>query len=189
LDCFNECRRVDPEPGEQVFQCLADCGGLRFQSLHYLKRGRVIDVLEEQRRPLRSDRMRRQRGAREILDVLSDDQLSAGVHGGSKNMSIFGMVCHLRNQMLITVNSRFREIAPNFGFAVQGLFVREAELHPQGSAYLSHDLIRPLWLIETRACRQPKQGVRQRHGDTRIQYDRASALHLAEPPSGMTFRS
>jgi len=109
--------------------------------------------------------IRRQRGTREILDVVGDDYFRTCSRRGGQDVAVFRVVCHRGNQVFIAIDPRFRKMSPDFVPAVNGLLGREAEVLLKSSGYFYHDLIRAFWQKETWASGEPEQGVSQGHWD------------------------
>ena len=60
---------------------------------------------------------------------------------------------------------RFREVAPDFTLPVGDLLIRQAELLREVPVHFGHDLIGPLWMVQSPPAGQPQQGVGQGHWD------------------------
>jgi hypothetical protein len=107
---------------------------------------------------MRRDRIRRKRGAREILDVVGNDYFRTCSRRGGQDVAVLRVVCHRGNQVFIAIDPRFRKMSPDFVPAVHGLLGREAEVLLKSSGYFYHDLIRPFRQKETWASGEPEQG-------------------------------
>lgn len=80
-------------------------------------------------------------------------------------MSVLGMVCHGRDEILVAFYPGFREVAPNFALPVGDLLIGQAEVLGEVPVHFGHDLAGPFREIESSPTRKAQQGVSQRHGD------------------------
>ena len=136
----------------------------------------------------RTDAPRLQVFTPEVAKVEGDNDGSLTVDSGGQHMAILFIVCHPRNQCLVTADPRLAEMGAQFSFEIGRQRTRPPELRFQRTGCLTNDLLRSLRLIKPRLFCEAQEGVTEGEvgEDARVQDDERYARHFW---SGISTRS
>src|ERR1700722_11943097 len=131
-------RNVDAKPIQQVVEGLINRCRLLFKGVENRSGVQFIQILKDRTGALCGDGIRGERGTGKILQVVGHDCFRTAAECCVKDMPIFLLVRHGRNQVLVAFHPGLSKMSADLALPVSRLLGCQAEIPLQIPGYLRH---------------------------------------------------